>query len=55
MKVELRKFWGGTLAWAKKIPLTRRRRQLEGTFPGAEQTSDIGPEAKERFRALLSA
>ena len=27
----------------------------EGTFPGAEQTSDLGPEAKERFRALLTA
>lgn len=25
----------------------------EGTFPGAEQTSDLGPEARERFRSLL--
>ncbi|HEY0684810.1 MAG TPA: 3-methyl-2-oxobutanoate hydroxymethyltransferase [Steroidobacter sp.] len=27
----------------------------EGTFPGAEQTSDLGAEAKEHFRALLTA
>lgn len=27
----------------------------EGTFPGAEQTSDLAPEAKEHFRALLTA
>jgi 3-methyl-2-oxobutanoate hydroxymethyltransferase len=27
----------------------------EGTFPGAEQTTDLGAEAKERFRALLTA
>jgi 3-methyl-2-oxobutanoate hydroxymethyltransferase len=26
-----------------------------GTFPGAEQTSDLGAEAKEHFRALLTA
>jgi 3-methyl-2-oxobutanoate hydroxymethyltransferase len=26
----------------------------EGTFPGAEQTSDLGAEAKEHFRALLT-
>lgn len=25
----------------------------EGTFPGVEQTSDLGPEARERFRSLL--
>lgn len=27
----------------------------EGAFPGAEQTSDLGADAKERFRALLTA
>lgn len=27
----------------------------EGTFPGAEQTSDLGPEAREHFRTLLTA
>lgn len=27
----------------------------EGVFPGAEQTSDLGAEAKEHFRALLTA
>jgi 3-methyl-2-oxobutanoate hydroxymethyltransferase len=27
----------------------------EGTFPGAEQTSDLGPEAQEQFRTLLIA
>lgn len=27
----------------------------EGTFPGAEQTSDLGAEAKAHFRALLTA
>lgn len=26
----------------------------EGTFPGAEQTSDLGAEAKEHFRSLLT-
>src|SRR5687768_14929713 len=26
----------------------------EGVFPGAEQTSDLGAEAKEHFRALLT-
>ena len=25
----------------------------QGTFPGVEQTSDLGPEARERFRSLL--
>lgn len=27
----------------------------QGAFPGAEQTSDLGPEAQEHFRSLLSA